>query len=111
LAELHLLRVFDENISDIEREEAKEEARSRVLQLLDIYHSMSDFPILSTHRQLERYATWWGDENFAEQLRIPENNRSSRWPEVRDLAAEMVKLIEARAMTNGGGGCCSRSRS
>lgn len=103
LAELHLLRVFDETIDAEQRAEAKSEARSRVLRLLEIYHSMSDFPILSTHRQLERYATWWGDEKFAERLRIPEGNRSPRWPEVRDLAQEMVELIEARAMASGGG--------
>jgi hypothetical protein len=90
LAELWLLRLFDDSLTEDERKEAGQKAEdhtSAILELVD----RTGFPVHSTKRQMSRYAELWGDPAYAKNLGL---ERSARWNDVRRVAKALVKILE-----------------
>lgn len=90
LAELWLLRLFDDGLTPAQRKEAKDQAEDHINAIVKLV-DREDFPVKSTKRQMNRYVKMWGDPKYSKNLGL---ERSKRWNEVRETAKKLVKILE-----------------
>lgn len=97
LAELWLLRLFEPDLDEAAATEAESEAMKHARAILNYFALASDFHVLSTRRQLQRYVDWWGTNEFAGKLKL--RGRSDKWNDVRELATSLVAVLDEAANT------------
>ena len=100
LAELCLVRLGASGLSEQERKDAHDRAVHHAEELNRIYPWQDEFPVTSTRRQLERYASWWGDQRFEDALAKRGVKRISPWDGelgVIQTAQRLVKLLRRKA--------------
>ncbi len=94
LAELWLLRLFEEELSDEERKDAANQAKHHAREIRRLL-PRGHFAVHSTQRQFSRYADMWSKPEFAENM---EFTRSPRWddPEtgVKKVAEDIVEILQ-----------------
>ncbi len=91
LTELWLLKLFEE-LEQPGIDRAIELAQHHALQIARLSSASDPFPVYSTKRQLNRYATLWTPE-FRYNLQLTPDD-TSYWPRVRDQASVLVELLD-----------------
>jgi CHAT domain len=106
LAELWLLRLCRPDVSTEDRERFKNSALEHADEVIRIYPSRSEFPVLSTLRQFRRYANWWGSEAYGAGLVKHNGGRHVSWEEcgLISTARLLIGKLERKAATDGPGG-------
>lgn len=107
LAELHLLRLGEDGLSDALRIEYRATALRHAQQLDACYPRLDEFPIKSTRRQFRRYVEWWGTERFAQSLERRGLKRADAWRApggLVDVAQSLVDILARHKPSKGNGG-------
>ncbi len=99
LAELWLLRLHEEGLSEQQRSEFAAEALHHATKLSGFYPGVDEFPVKSTRREFERYVDWWGTDWFRRELVERGIRPSSSWAGNAGLvktAQQLVKVLQRR---------------
>jgi len=102
LAELLLLRLANEKLTNKEIEDIRNDAVSQVKALVDLYHERGTKQVESTERQFRRYVEWWGDKKFEEYLMSQGVLREQDWTKNRvlDTAEQLRETLEKHLWKN-----------
>ena len=95
LAELWLLRLAGDDLTEAQQSEYAREALRHANDLNDYYLGVDEFPIKSSRRQFERYVTWWGTPAFTEALDAHGFKRRASWGGPSGLVAVAAQLVRA----------------
>jgi CHAT domain len=79
LAELWLLRLADQTLSDADRAKSSDNALRHVRELVRLYPDRTSFPVVSTCKQIARYEDWWGTQLFLDGLSCRCGSLRSPW--------------------------------
>jgi beta-lactamase superfamily II metal-dependent hydrolase len=93
LAELWLLRLCQEGLSEAQRLQSAQKALHHADELVRAYPARAEFPVISTLRQFQRYAHWWGHADFADGLAKRTGGTRLSWDDC-GLVATAKRLIE-----------------
>jgi beta-lactamase superfamily II metal-dependent hydrolase len=99
LAELWLVRLGASGLSEQDQKKAHDQAVEHAEELNRLYPWQDEFPVKSTRRQLERYASWWGHQRFAEDLAKRGAQRPALWEGefgVIQTAQRLVKMLRRK---------------
>jgi|GEM_PF-187685 len=99
LAELWLVRLGDQGLTEQEREDCHERALDHAAKLDRLYPGVDEFPVKSTRRQFERYVDWWGAERFERDLGLHGAARLAPWTVKRgvlETAKALVKRLQRK---------------
>jgi hypothetical protein len=97
LTELALLRVGDDSLDPDERARAADTALENARQVIDLVGRSAEQAV-TTRRQIDRYVTWWGSDEFASNMAKHGVNVGATWREsggVRDTARAIVTVLRA----------------
>src|SRR5262249_31766242 len=97
LAELWLLRLHEEGLSEKQRSDFAAEALGHATKLSRLYPGVDEFPVKSTRSQFLRYVYWWGSDRFGKELSERGLQRSSSWSGkggVVQTAGQLVKILQ-----------------
>lgn len=103
LSELWLLRLAEGDLSEKQVDDLSERARSHAEKLNEAYPGLDAFPVKSTRRQFERYATWWGSKKFDDAMSAEATKRRASWARKNGLVETALRLgdILARSRASG----------
>ena len=96
LAELWLLRLGSTRKTP---DNAAQQAKAHVLELVNLFATGDAFPITSTRKQFERYTQWWGQQAFVDGLAEWNGEQRSPWDGaggIVETAHELVALLTQR---------------
>lgn len=103
LAELCLLRLAEGDLSEKQVADFAELARSHAEKLNEAYPGLDAFPVKSTRRQFERYATWWGSKKFGAATSAEAAKRRASWVRKNGLMDTALRLVDILARTRASG--------
>ncbi|WP_173135056.1 CHAT domain-containing protein [Pseudaquabacterium terrae] len=97
LAELRLIRLADPGLTEEQLGKFADEALAHAKELDSAYPRIDAFPVKSTRRQFERYASWWGTAAFREAMPPGAQDRRDTWSRRNGLVETAQRLIDILA--------------
>ncbi|HYC92755.1 MAG TPA: CHAT domain-containing protein [Thermoanaerobaculia bacterium] len=97
LAELFLVKLGKAGLNEEDREKHHQDVLQHIHELVKLYPLRTEFPVKSTRRQFERYADWWGSQQFEDGLKERGLTRRAPWDGqhgVTQVAKEVVKIMQ-----------------